>query len=160
MQPRVYLLGGYQTDFERNWSREGKGIQAMINEVMEGAFVDTGILPKEIKAIHVGNVVTRLVAVHIVADHAGTRDVFVVGDALVIDLHDEEAVEPLHELLGSAQLVHEARNIVRHVERVVPGIALDVALAVGRHGIKTLGEAAISVAGSQKTTLGIKKIFP
>lgn len=55
MQPRVYLLGGYQTDFERNWSREGKGIQAMINEVMEGAFVETGILPKEIKAIHVGN---------------------------------------------------------------------------------------------------------
>ncbi len=55
MRPRVYLLGGYQTDFERNWSREGKGIQAMINEVMEGAFVDTGIIPKEINAIHVGN---------------------------------------------------------------------------------------------------------
>ena len=34
MGSKVYILGGYQTDFERNWSKEGKGIQAMINEAM------------------------------------------------------------------------------------------------------------------------------
>jgi acetyl-CoA C-acetyltransferase len=55
MQQKVYILGGYQTDFERNWSREGKGIQAIINEAMEGAFTETNIEPQEIQAIHVGN---------------------------------------------------------------------------------------------------------
>lgn len=55
MRSKVYILGGYQTDFARNWSREGKGIQAMINEAMEGAFTATEIEPKDIQAIHVGN---------------------------------------------------------------------------------------------------------
>ncbi len=55
METKVYILGGYQTDFARNWTKEGKGIQAMINEVMEGAFMETGIEPEEIQAIHVGN---------------------------------------------------------------------------------------------------------
>ncbi|KPJ86589.1 MAG: acetyl-CoA acetyltransferase [Spirochaetes bacterium DG_61] len=55
MKSRVYILGGYQTDFARNWSREGKGIQAMINEVMAGAFADTDIDPGDIQSIHVGN---------------------------------------------------------------------------------------------------------
>ena len=32
MKNRVYILGGYQTDFSRNWSKEGKGIQALIIE--------------------------------------------------------------------------------------------------------------------------------
>jgi acetyl-CoA C-acetyltransferase len=55
MHTKVYILGGYQTDFARNWSREGKGIQAMINEVMEGGFAETRIEPQEVQAIHVGN---------------------------------------------------------------------------------------------------------
>jgi acetyl-CoA C-acetyltransferase len=55
MDSKVYVLGGYQTDFERNWSKEGKGIQAMINEVMEGAFEATELEPKDIQAVHVGN---------------------------------------------------------------------------------------------------------
>ena len=55
MRSKVYILGGYQTDFARNWSREGKGIQAMINEAMDGAFTATEIEPKDIQAIHVGN---------------------------------------------------------------------------------------------------------
>ncbi len=55
MQKRIYILGGFQTDFARNWTREGKSVQAMINEVMEGAFTATEIEPREIQAAHVGN---------------------------------------------------------------------------------------------------------
>jgi len=55
MQKRVYILGGFQTDFARNWTREGKGVQAMINEVMDGAFAASNIEPREIQAAHVGN---------------------------------------------------------------------------------------------------------
>ena len=34
---RVNLLGGAQTDFQRNWSKEGKGLTAMLREAMEDA---------------------------------------------------------------------------------------------------------------------------
>jgi len=33
MSAPVYLLGGYQTDFARNWMKEGKDIVAMMAEV-------------------------------------------------------------------------------------------------------------------------------
>ena len=55
MPSKVYILGGYQTDFARNWAREGKSIQAIINETMEGALAATALDVKEIEAIHVGN---------------------------------------------------------------------------------------------------------
>ncbi len=32
---KVYILGGAQTDFERNWSKEGKGMLALLREVLE-----------------------------------------------------------------------------------------------------------------------------
>jgi acetyl-CoA C-acetyltransferase len=60
MVNKVYIIGGYQTDFTRNWSREGKGIQALISEAMEGAFSETGIEPKEIKVLHIGNFAAEL----------------------------------------------------------------------------------------------------
>jgi acetyl-CoA C-acetyltransferase len=59
---RVYILGGYQTDFARNWSKEGKGIQALIAEAMDGAFSATGIEPGDIQALHVGNFAAELYA--------------------------------------------------------------------------------------------------
>ena len=31
---KVYVMGGSQTDFERNWSREGKNVIAMLREVI------------------------------------------------------------------------------------------------------------------------------
>lgn len=60
MRDRVYILGGYQTDFARNWFKEGKGIQAIINETMDGAFAQTDITPDEVGAAHVGNFVAEL----------------------------------------------------------------------------------------------------
>jgi acetyl-CoA C-acetyltransferase len=62
MVSRVYILGGYQTDFARNWSREGKGIQALVNETMEGALGETDLDVEEIQAIHVGNFAGELYA--------------------------------------------------------------------------------------------------
>ncbi|MCS6984995.1 MAG: acetyl-CoA acetyltransferase [Leptospiraceae bacterium] len=57
---RVYILGGYQTDFARNWAKEGKHISAMLMEVMDGAFAETQIEPKEVESIHVGNFAAEL----------------------------------------------------------------------------------------------------
>ena len=56
----VYILGGYQTDFARNWARENKHISAMMREAYEGSLVTTRIEPKDIKAMFVGNFAAEL----------------------------------------------------------------------------------------------------
>ncbi|WOJ92330.1 acetyl-CoA acetyltransferase [Congregibacter variabilis] len=56
----VYMLGGAQTDFARNWHREGLDIYAMFREVLEAAVVDANIDPARIEVGHVGNFVADL----------------------------------------------------------------------------------------------------
>jgi acetyl-CoA C-acetyltransferase len=58
----VYVLGGAQTDFARNWAREGKGIYDMFAEALEGAVADAGIAPEQIQSGHVGNFVGDMFA--------------------------------------------------------------------------------------------------
>jgi acetyl-CoA C-acetyltransferase len=53
--PEVYVLGGYQTDFARNWSKENKHFVAMMREAVLGALGKTKIEPKEIEVAHTGN---------------------------------------------------------------------------------------------------------
>ncbi|MGD8824590.1 MAG: acetyl-CoA acetyltransferase [Myxococcales bacterium] len=53
--PEVYVLGGYQTDFARNWSKENKHFVAMMREAVLGALDRTKVEPKEIEVAHTGN---------------------------------------------------------------------------------------------------------
>ena len=62
MKRKTYILGGYQTDFVRNWSKEGKSIQALMNETMEGAFNSVGLKAEDVDSIHVGNFAAELYA--------------------------------------------------------------------------------------------------
>lgn len=57
---QVFILGGYQTDFARNWSRENKHIAAMMREAYEGSLVTTGIEPVQISAAFIGNFAAEL----------------------------------------------------------------------------------------------------
>jgi len=59
-QNTVFILGGYQTDFARNWARENKHICAMMREAYEGSLVTTKIEPKDIQAAFVGNFAAEL----------------------------------------------------------------------------------------------------
>lgn len=56
----VYILGGAQTDFARNWQREGLDIYAMFREVLEAAVRDAGVEPAQLQVGHVGNFVADL----------------------------------------------------------------------------------------------------
>jgi acetyl-CoA C-acetyltransferase len=58
----VYVLGGAQTDFARNWSKEGKHFVAMMREATLGALEATRIEPREIETAHVGNFAAELYA--------------------------------------------------------------------------------------------------
>ena len=44
----VYVLGGNQTDFERNWTKEGKSVFALLKEVTDDALKSVNITEKEI----------------------------------------------------------------------------------------------------------------
>lgn len=44
----VYIIGGAQTDFVRNWKKEGKNVIALLKEVTDDAFKNTGLTKKEI----------------------------------------------------------------------------------------------------------------
>lgn len=56
----VYVLGGCQTDFARNWRKENKHISAMMREVYEGSISNTDIEPRDIDAAFVGNFAAEL----------------------------------------------------------------------------------------------------
>jgi acetyl-CoA C-acetyltransferase len=58
----VYVLGGAQTDFARNWSKEGKHFVAMMREATLAALEATRIEPREIETAHVGNFAAELYA--------------------------------------------------------------------------------------------------
>lgn len=54
MEP-VFVLGGYQTDFARNYARESLEIADLVGEVVDGTLAAAGVEPGEIGCIHVGN---------------------------------------------------------------------------------------------------------
>jgi acetyl-CoA C-acetyltransferase len=55
MATEIFVLGGYQTDFERVWSREGLDISDMIRESARGALNAAGVAPAAVESVHVGN---------------------------------------------------------------------------------------------------------
>lgn len=59
---KVYILGGAQTDFARNWSREGLSLFDMFSQTLQDAVQQTGIEPEQIEVGHVGNFVAELFA--------------------------------------------------------------------------------------------------
>lgn len=60
MPEAVWVLGGHQTDFARNWSREGLDFADLTEEVVRGALDDAGIAPADVGVIHVGNAFGQL----------------------------------------------------------------------------------------------------
>ena len=55
MREAVYILGGYQTDFSRAWSRQGLDISDMTREATLGALEACHLAPLAVQSIHVGN---------------------------------------------------------------------------------------------------------
>jgi len=58
--PEVYVLGGYQSDFARNWTKENKHFSALMREGVLGALEVCDIAPEEIESAHVGNFAAEL----------------------------------------------------------------------------------------------------
>lgn len=56
----VYILGGWQSDFKRNWAREGLEIGDGFAEALHGGLDAVGMAPGQIEVGHVGNFVGDL----------------------------------------------------------------------------------------------------
>ena len=52
---KVYILGGAQTDFERNWFKEGKNVIALLKEVINSALKNTNLSYEKIKKLNKEN---------------------------------------------------------------------------------------------------------
>jgi len=58
----VYIIGGTQTDFQRNWVKEGKTFVAMMRESIEDSLAAVRIEPSEISALQAQRRVAAFVA--------------------------------------------------------------------------------------------------
>ncbi|MBU3737646.1 MAG: thiolase domain-containing protein [Rhodoferax sp.] len=55
MPEPVYILGGYQTDFAKAWSRHGQDLSDMTREATRGALEAAALDASAVQSIHVGN---------------------------------------------------------------------------------------------------------
>lgn len=60
MAKTTYVLGGSQTDFARDWTKEGLGLVDMLHEVVPAAFADGDVDPSDVGSVHVGNLAAEL----------------------------------------------------------------------------------------------------
>lgn len=56
----IYILGGHQTDFAKNWDREGLSFFNMFEDCLLSGLEKTKLDPKDIEVGHVGNFVGEL----------------------------------------------------------------------------------------------------
>jgi acetyl-CoA C-acetyltransferase len=56
----VWIAGSYQSDYARNYAREGLEISDMVAEAVTGTLTAAGLAPEDVEAIHVGNAFGQL----------------------------------------------------------------------------------------------------
>lgn len=61
MRKNVYIMGGAQTDFERNWTKEGKNMIALLKEAIEDGFKDAEFTYDELIELNKDNRVAAFV---------------------------------------------------------------------------------------------------
>ena len=65
----VHVLGGAQTDFERNWKKEGKNFVSLLKEVINDAFKETNFSFDEVKRLNKDNRVQAFIGNFIAEDY-------------------------------------------------------------------------------------------
>ncbi|MBZ0233377.1 MAG: acetyl-CoA acetyltransferase [Deltaproteobacteria bacterium] len=126
MTAPVYILGGFQTDFARNWTKEGKHIAAMIREAVAGALAATDVSPREIEVGHVGNFAAELYSMQ---GHLGAFlvDVDPAFSGLPTGRHEAACASGSIALLAASAEIEAGRY--------------DCALVVGVEQMKTVSPA-------------------
>ncbi len=147
---QVYIIGGYQTDFARNWHKEGKHISAMMRAVLEGALVTTSIEPRQIKAAFIGNFAAEL---YCMQGHLG---------AFFVDF--DRAFEGLPTCRFEAACASGAMAALAAIAYIQAGI-YDLICVLGVEQMKTVdprrcGEFLGAAAWYEREAKGVEFAFP
>jgi acetyl-CoA C-acetyltransferase len=59
-QQPVWIIGGYQSDFSRNFTKESLEITDLVRETAMGTLAHAGVSPAQVGVIHVGNAMAEL----------------------------------------------------------------------------------------------------
>ncbi len=146
----VYILGGYQTDFARNWARENKHIAAMMREAYNGSIETTNIEPGDIEAAFIGNFAAEL---YCMQGHLG---------AFFVDLDPRFVGLPtmrLEAACASSAIAALAAKV--HIEAGI----YDLICVIGIEQMKTVdsakgGEFLGTAAWYEKECIGVEFPFP
>jgi acetyl-CoA C-acetyltransferase len=146
----VHILGGFQTDFARNWSKESKHLVALVREAVLGALEATRIEPSEVEVGHVGNFAAEL---YCMQGHTG---------ALIVD------VDPAFS--GLPTIRHEAACASGSLAALAAAADIeagryDLALVLGVEMMKTVdskkgGDFLGTAAWYDREAKGIEFPFP
>ena len=60
MTTDIFILGGFQTDFARNYAKQGLEISDLVADVVSGTLADAHMAASDIETIHVGNAFGQL----------------------------------------------------------------------------------------------------
>ena len=71
MKGYAYILGGAQTDFERNWTKEGKNVIALLKEAVSDGFENAGITYEDVISLNRDNRVACFVGNFIAEQYIG-----------------------------------------------------------------------------------------
>jgi acetyl-CoA C-acetyltransferase len=150
MATPIYVLGGYQTDFSRNWKKENKHIIAMMRESVRGALEATGVDPKEVEVGHVGNFAAELYAMQ---GHLG---------AFLVDL--DPAFSGLPTSRHEAACASGSISILAASAEIEAG-RYDLALVCGVEQMKTVdpargGDFLGTAAWYEREAQGVEFPFP
>ena len=146
----IYILGGSQTDFARNWFKEGKHLSAMIREAVTGGLTEAGIEPKEVQVGHVGNFAAELYAMQ---GHLGAFlvDVDPAFSGLPTSRHEAACASGSVAILAATAEIEAGRY--------------DLAMVVGLEQMKTVdpkrgGDFLGTAAWYENEAKGIEFPFP
>jgi acetyl-CoA acetyltransferase len=79
----VFVLGGAQTDFARNYAKEGRGTLELFAEVVPAALADAGVTVEDVEVAHVGNLAAELFTGQ--AQLGGLHDCFMITGLVALE---------------------------------------------------------------------------
>ena len=146
----VRILGGYQTDFARNWLKEGRNLPDVMAEAVRGALESAHLAPADVGTIHVGNFAAELFASQ---GHLG---------ALVLEA--DTALRGLPSVRHEAACASGGVSVLAAWSEIDAG-RYDVALVVGVEQMKTVspsqgGEYLGTAAWYEREVEGVEFPFP
>ena len=150
MPEPVFILGGYQTDFARNWTKENKHISAMFSEVVNGALHATDIPAEDVEVGHVGNFAAELYTMqgHLGAFLVDTHPAF---SGLPTSRHEAACASGSIAMLAASAEIEAGRY--------------DLAMVVGLEQMKTVdsargGDFLGTAAWYEREAAGVSFPFP